>query len=151
MKRVVVDTNVAFSTFLNVNSRIGQILLNGVKYYDFYAPEYIRHELIEHKERIKSIGKLSEDRFVELYGMILRNVRTLNHSIIPNLFYQSSIEICQDIDIDDTPFVAINDYVRGRLWTGDLKLINGLIAKGYKRIVTTNELYQDFLQKENKK
>jgi predicted nucleic acid-binding protein len=151
MKRIVVDTKVAFSTFLNVNSRIGQIILNGTKHYDFYAPEYIRYELIEHKEKIKYIGKISEDRFVELYGLILRNVRTLNHSIIPKTFYQSAIDICQDIDIDDTPFIATNDFVRGRLWTGDLKLINGLIAKGYKKIVTTNELFADFIKKENKK
>jgi predicted nucleic acid-binding protein len=102
MRRIVVDTNVAFSTFLNINSRIGQILLNGAKYYDFFAPEYIRYELIGHKERIKNIGKLS-------------------------------------------------DYLRGKLWTGDIRLINGLITKGYSRIVTTNELYTDFLQKENKK
>lgn len=75
MKQIVVDTNVAFSTFLNINSRIGQILLNGSKYYDFYAPDYIKHELIKHKERIISIGKLSEDKFLELYGMVLQNVR----------------------------------------------------------------------------
>jgi predicted nucleic acid-binding protein len=151
MRRIVVDTNVAFSTFLNVNSRIGQILLNGTKFYDFFAPEYITNELIEHKDRIKSIGKLSEDRFIELYGLILRNVRTLNHSIIPKEFYKTAIEICQDIDVDDIPFIATNDYVRGRLWTGDVKLINGLTIKGYKRIVTTSELYTEFILRENKK
>ena len=43
MKRIVVDTNVAFSTFLNINSRIGQILLNGSKHYNFFAPEYIKY------------------------------------------------------------------------------------------------------------
>lgn len=151
MKRIVVDTNVAFSTFLNINSRIGQILLNGAKYYDFYAPEYIRFELIEHKERIKDIAKLSDDRFVELFGLILQNVRIINHSIIPNSFYQSALIICQEIDIDDTPFLAINNYLRGKLWTGDKRLINGLITKGYPRIVTTNELYTDFLKKSGKR
>jgi len=151
MKRIVVDTNVAFSTFLNIDSHIGQILLNGGRYYDFYAPEYIKYELIEHKERIKNIGKLTEDRFVEIYGLILQNVRTINHSQIPDSFYQSAMETCLEIDIDDTPFVAITDYLRGKLWTGDKRLINGLIAKRYSRIVTTNDLYADFLQKENKK
>ncbi len=151
MKRIiVVDTNVAFSTFLNINSRIGQILLNGTKYYDFYAPEYIRSELIEHKERIKSIGKLSEDRFVELFVLIMSNIKILNHSIIPKTFYQKAYELCKDIDIDDTAFIAINDYVRGRLWSGDIKLTNGLIGKGYSRIITTNELYNDFFRRESK-
>jgi predicted nucleic acid-binding protein len=151
MKRIiVVDTNVAFSTFLNVNSRIGQILLNGSQYYDFYAPEYIRFELIEHKERIKVIGKLSEDRFVELFTLILRNIRTLNHLIIPQEFYYKAFEICKDIDADDTAFIAINDFVRGRLWTGDIKLTNGLLGKGYSKIINTNELYTDFLLRQNK-
>jgi len=149
MKRIVVDTNVAFSAFLNVNSRIGQILINGARYYDFHSPSYIMHELIEHKERIKSIGKLSDEKFIELYGMILHNVQIINHSIIPKSFYKSAEEICQDIDIDDTPFVAINDYLKGKLWTGDMKLINGLSIKGYSKTITTNRLYSDFIQKEN--
>jgi predicted nucleic acid-binding protein len=129
MKRIVVDTNVAFSTFLNINSRIGQILLNGSKYYDFYAPEYIRSELIEHKERIKKIGNLSENSFVELYGLIMCNIRPLNHTIIPKPFYLEAYELCKDIDVDDSAFVAINNYVRGQLWSGDTKLLNGLIRK----------------------
>ena len=151
MKRIVVDTNNAFSTFINLSIHISQILLNGAKHYDFYSPEYMRYELIEHKERIKTIGKLNEEKFLELYGLILSNVRILNHSIIPNKFYQSALEICQQIDIDDTPFVAVNDFVGGKLWTGDVKLVNGLIAKGYSKTITTNELYTDFLQFENQK
>jgi len=151
MKRIiVVDTNVAFSTFLNVNSRIGQILLNGKKYYDFYAPEYIRSELIDHKDKIKSIGKLDEDRFVELFVLIMSNIKIFNHSIIPKAFYQNAYELCKDIDVDDTAFVAITDYVRGRLWTGDTKLTNSLKGKGYSRTITTEELYIDFYRRESK-
>ena len=40
MTKIVIDTNIAFSAFLNVDSRIGQIILTGHKNYDFYAPEY---------------------------------------------------------------------------------------------------------------
>ena len=107
--------------------------------------------MIEHKEKIKKVGKLSEDGFLELYGLVLRNVRTIHHSIIPKEFYQSAIKICKDIDADDIPFIATNDYVRGRLWTGDVKLVKGLSSKGYKKIVVTSDLFSDFIQKENKK
>jgi predicted nucleic acid-binding protein len=135
---------------LNINSRISQVLLNGFKYFDFYAPEYIKTELIEHKSRIKTIGKLDEERFLELYALIMRNIRILNHSIIPKEFYQNALDICKDIDIDDTAFIATNDFVRGRLWSGDKKLLNGLTNKGYKRIITTNEIFSDFILKINK-
>ncbi len=57
MTKIIIDTNIAFSAILNVNSRIGQIIINGFKYYDFYAPEYIRTELLEHQEKIKEIAK----------------------------------------------------------------------------------------------
>lgn len=149
-KRIVIDTNIAFSAFLNVNSKIAQIIFNGTRYYNFYAPEYIRYELIEHKERIKSIGKLSEDRFIELYGLILRDIHLLNQLIIPQSCYEFALNLCADVDIDDTPFVAANDYIKGWLWSGDMKLLNGLREKGYKRIITIGDLHSDFLLKENK-
>jgi predicted nucleic acid-binding protein len=52
MTKIIIDTNIAFSALLNINSRIGQILINGNRYYDFYSPEYIRSEIIEHQDKI---------------------------------------------------------------------------------------------------
>jgi len=45
-----------------------------------------------------------------------------------------------NIDIDDTDFVALTDYLKGVLWTGDKELYNGLINKGFKKVVCTQEL-----------
>ncbi len=39
MTKLVVDTNIIFSAILNVNSRIGQILLTSDNVYDLYAPK----------------------------------------------------------------------------------------------------------------
>ena len=47
MTKIIVDTNIIFSALLNVDSHIGQILIHGKDYYEFYAPEYIRFELLE--------------------------------------------------------------------------------------------------------
>lgn len=147
---IVIDTNIAFSVFLNVNSRISQVLLNGSKYYDFYAPEYIKTELIAHKDRIKTIGKLDEEKFLELFALIIWNIRILNHSLIPKEYYQNALDICNNIDVNDTAFIAINDFVKGRLWTGDKKLLSGLASKGYKRIITTDKIFSDFISKISK-
>lgn len=51
MTKIIIDSNIAFSAILNVNSRIGQIIINGFRYYDFYSPEYIRTEILEHQEK----------------------------------------------------------------------------------------------------
>jgi len=59
--------------------------------------------------------------------------------------------LCLSIDIDDTIFVAFTNYLKGKLWTGDKKLIKGLTDKGYTRFITTDALYQDFIKKEKKR
>jgi predicted nucleic acid-binding protein len=82
MTKIVVDTNIVFSALLNTNSRIAQILINGNRQFDFFAPAYVRYEIFKHKEKIKSIGKLTDDEFIETYGLVLKNITILNHSII---------------------------------------------------------------------
>jgi predicted nucleic acid-binding protein len=151
--KIIIDSNIVFSAILNTDSRIGQIIINGAKHYRFYAPDYIRTEIIQHKEKIMQLAKLDDLRFIETYDLIFRNIIVLNHSLIPLSIYRKAEHLCSDIDIDDTTFVALTEFIKGRLWTGDIKLINGLQRKGYKRFIKTDEIYQDFLhkQKESRK
>lgn len=150
-KKVIVDTNIAFSALLNVNSRIGQILINGNRFYEFYSPEYVREEIFEHKLKIQTLANLDENKFIATYELVMHNINILNHILIPVDFYKRAEKLCSSIDIDDTAFVAVTDFVRGKLWTGDKELIQGLISKGYKRLITTEELHQDFIRKERLK
>ena len=108
---------------MNINSRIGQILITGNRYYDFYSPEYIRFEIIEHKEKIKDIAKLTDNEFLETYEFVMRNITVLNHTLIPIEIYKKDEVLCKSIDIDDIVFVAVAEFTRGKLWTGDLKLL----------------------------
>jgi len=47
-------------------------------------------------------------------------------------------------------FVALNNHLSAYLWTGDKRLINGLRKKEYSGILTTDELYELFLNKQLK-
>lgn len=150
MNKIVIDSNIVFSALLNVNSRIGQILINGNKKYDFFAPEFVRFEIIQHQLKIKKLAKLSDNDFIELYELVMRNVSVLNHTVVPAKFYKNAAILCKDIDIDDSIFVAFAEFLKAKLWTGDKKLINGLTKKGFNRIVITEDLYQDFIGKSKK-
>ena len=44
------------------------------------------------------------------------------------------------IDLDDTDFVALTKYLKGKLWTGDKVLHDGLRDKGFKNVLTTFEI-----------
>lgn len=148
MNKIVVDTNILFSTLLNTDSRIAQILFNGRPFYDFYAPEYVRTEIFEHKERLIQLTGISENEFLELYELVIKNVNVLYHSLIPAKIYLKAEKLCRSIDIDDTVFIAVTEFLKGRLWTGDKKLMNGLALKGFTKMVKTEDLYREFLMKE---
>lgn len=42
--KIVVDPNIIFSTLLNSNSTIGDLLFNSDKYFKFYSCSYMRYE-----------------------------------------------------------------------------------------------------------
>ncbi|RRO15254.1 PIN domain-containing protein [Flavobacteriaceae bacterium 14752] len=150
MTKLVVDSNIIFSAILNVNSRIGQILLTSDNLYNFYAPKYVRDEIWGHQTKLKKIANLGDDKFLEVYELILKNITILDHSIAGKSNYKKAFELCKDVDHDDIPFVAFSLYLKCKLWTGDKKLIKGLKERHFEKIVTTNNLYVDFLNKSRK-
>lgn len=143
--KIIIESNTLFSTILNLKSRIGQILINGHECFKFYSPKYARTELFRHKEKIKKITSFTEEEFLEIYELIVKNVTILNHSILPEKDFKKAFEYCRDIDIDDTIFVGFSEYLKAKLWTGDKKLIIGLKAKGFKRTIDTKELFKAFI------
>lgn len=107
----------------------------------------MRTEIIEHKEKIKKLAKISENDFLEISELLFMKIVILNHNLIPVSTYLKAKKLCEDIDVDDTPFIALTEYLKGKLWTGDISLINGLIAKNYKQFIRTEALFQDFILK----
>ena len=61
---------------------------------------------------------------------------------IPYEFWVKAAPLVREIDMDDLPFVALNEYLDGRLWTGDKKLMNGLIEKGYRKCIDTQKIIE---------
>ncbi|MBA7514289.1 hypothetical protein ES705_06314 [subsurface metagenome] len=43
-------------------------------------------------------------------------------------------------DLNDIVFVALNEYQKSILWTGDKVLINGLNSIGYDKVITTDKM-----------
>lgn len=68
-------------------------------------------------------------------------------TVIPKLAiseesYKKALLLCNDIDPKDTAYVALSIELNIPLWSNDKKLVQGLRKKGYKKIVTTEEIFK---------
>lgn len=138
--KIVVDTNIIFSTLLNSNSTLGDILFNSDKYFEFYSCGYMRYEIQKHWEKLKKISKLSEEQLQVSYTQVLTKLKFVNEEIIPAETWLASEEITKGIDIDDIDFVALTKFLKATLWTGDKVLYNGLKKISFKKLLNTKEI-----------
>jgi predicted nucleic acid-binding protein len=144
MKVYITDTNVIFSAVLNISSGIGQFIMganqNNVK---FYAPDYLRFELENYIPKLVKISGLQTEEIRRLITLLYAQILFISDELIPFEFYKNALPFVRNVDIDDLVFVALTDYLKETLWTGDLKLYNGLITKGYTKVVTFQEIKKE--------
>ena len=138
--KIIVDTNIIFSGLLNSNSNIAEILINSKKSFEFYSCNYMRYEIQKHWEKLKRISKLSDQQLTDAQFYLFSRLKFVNEDLIPEDIWKKALQITQDVDVDDTDFVALTIYLKGNLWTGDKELYNGLKNKGFKRILNTHDL-----------
>jgi predicted nucleic acid-binding protein len=120
--KIVVDTNVVFSTLLNTNSNIAGILFNSDGCFEFYACSYMRQEIRRHWHKLISISKLSEEQLELSYALVLSKLHFINEEIIPLKIWESAENMVSLIDEDDIDFVALTIFINATLWTGDKPL-----------------------------
>ena len=137
--KIVVDSNIVFSALLNTRSKIGQLLINGSQYFEFFTIRLLRSEIIRHKKKILKITGFSQKQFDDTLEIIISRIKFIDDILISDKDFKESVEIVSDIDINDSMFIALNNHLLSHLWTGDKKLISGLKKKGYLKILTTDE------------
>jgi predicted nucleic acid-binding protein len=126
---------------LNSNGRIEKIL-GFNNYFEFYSCDFLKLELLKHRNKILRYAKLSSFQLDELEQIILANIRFKDEALIPEKHLLFAEKIAIDVDPDDIPFVALTSHLKGLLWTGDKKLIKGLNAKGFIQTITTTQLFE---------
>ena len=138
--KLIVDTNIVFSAILNIDSNIAQLLLNSGDKFQFYSCEFLRHEINTHKNKILKITRYSERNFLDIEYLVTKNITFINHYVIDSKKLERAKLLCQNIDIKDSPFVALSQHLKAKLWSGDKILCKGLKANNYKDVITTQEL-----------
>lgn len=138
--KIIIDTNIIFSALLNSTGTIGDLIFNSDKHFEFYSCSYMKHEIDKHWDKLKSISKLTEEQLQVARLELFKKINFINEELIPEKQWLSAERIVKDIDIDDSDFVALTNFMKGYLWTGDKPLYNGLKEKNFKKVINTKEL-----------
>lgn len=138
--KIIIDTNIIFSALLKTDTVFGHIIFNSDGIFDFYSTHYLKTEIRKHWDKLRKISKLTDQQLEESFDSLITKISFINEEIIPQKTWENSEKITQGIDVDDTGFVALAKHLKGKLWTGDLELRNGLLKKGFKNVMTTNEI-----------
>ena len=139
--KIVVDANITFSAILNSNGKIGDLLLNSKGLFSFIAPDFLRTEIYQHRKKLLKLSGLTAGNLYEAEFQIFKSISFISEKQISENNWIFASNLVADIDAKDIVYVAFAKQFCCKLWTGDKKLINGLVKKGYDNIVNTNDLY----------
>jgi predicted nucleic acid-binding protein len=128
--KIIVDTNILFSAMLSQSSHLRQTLNN--QELEIFAPNYIFLELFKHKEKLLKLSKQSEAEIYLFLNYLLERIKFISPDVISTQNYRLAYELCKEVDEADTPFVALSLELNAALWSGDKRLKNGLLAKGFQ-------------------
>ncbi len=138
MEKIVIDSNIVFSSLISPNSKIRRTLLLGN--FDFYCPNFLSFEIFKYKEKLLAGKNATSEDLHNCYEKILHRVKFVNEGLISIENILEAHYLCKDIDPKDTPFVALSFELDCRIWSKDEALINGLKAKGFDRFLGFEEL-----------
>jgi predicted nucleic acid-binding protein len=139
--KIIVDANIVFSGILNSDGKIGDLLINSKKYFNFIAPEFLRYEIKTKYERLQTISGLSIERIMEAEYQVCKDITFISEQQINPGIWTESFGLVHDIDIKDVQYVAYAKQFRCKIWSGDKKLFKGLTEKGFVNLVTTDNLF----------
>jgi len=145
--KIIIDSNIVFSAILNSQGKIGQLIINGSKFFKFYTVGLLKEEIESHQDKILSISGFTNLQFRKSFQAITDRIAFVDEILISDKDLNKAIDLVAEIDENDALFVALTNHLNGKLGTGDKRLISGLKKKGYSKTISTNELYEQFLEK----
>jgi predicted nucleic acid-binding protein len=128
---VVIDTNLVFSSLVPKASQIREILFESSMV--FYSPNILISEIYKHKEKLLKSSKLTDSEFYLYFNGIIERIKFIPTDFISTESRQKAYDLCHDVDLKDTPFIALSIELSIPLWTGDKKLKDGLKEKGFDK------------------
>ena len=140
--KIIVDANIAFSGILNSNGKIGDLLINSKRYFNFISPDFLRYEITNKHQRLQKISGLSLEQIAEAEYQICKNITFISEEQIADRYWEEAKVLVSDIDENDLHYIAYSKQFKCKIWSGDKKLFKGLLSKGFTNLTNTEDLFQ---------
>lgn len=144
------DSNIVYSAILNTHSLIGKLLIEDSDYFDYYSSYLLIDEINHHRNKILAKTGFTSQQFEEIISIIYDKIIFVENSLLSEDVLDNALMLTKDVDKDDALFVALSLLLNAKLWTGDKKLIKGLKAKNFNNAISTQELFEKYLELEKK-
>ena len=99
--KLIVDTNIVFSSILNTDSKIGDLLLNSDDQFEFYSVSYLKDEFENHKAKLSQISNLSLEEIDQIKTQIFAKIQFISEDLIPFEFWRKAVDYVREVDMDD--------------------------------------------------
>jgi predicted nucleic acid-binding protein len=137
MLEVVLDSNILFSALISGKD----LYLDLFRSLKVYVPDFVFLEIEKYQERIIQKTRLKNE-FTSFARQLFSEITVIPKLAISPQSFEQALTLCEEVDPKDTPFVALSIELNLPLWTNDKPLIEGLAKKGFKNILTTEEIFE---------
>ena len=97
-------------------------------------------EIDRHLIKLQTLTGLELFELNEIINSITGRINLINEEFISKANILEAETLTKDVDFNDLLFIGLAIELKGRLWTGDKKLISGISKKGFNQFITTSEL-----------
>ncbi len=132
----IIDANILFSALIS-----GKVVYKTLlERYHCISSDYLFVELERYQETVKTKTKMDGTQFTAYSVALFSKINIIPALLLSDKAKSEALELCNKVDIDDTPYIALAIDLGVPLITRDIKLYNGLRKQKFKNIVLLQDL-----------
>jgi predicted nucleic acid-binding protein len=139
MKNYIIDANIIFSALISGKEAYFKLF----SLHQFYLPDYALQELEKYRQVILKKRKTDNETFKSKLLGLFSLITIVPDLVISTENFEQALALCSEIDEKDTPYVALSIELDMTLVTRDVKLHDGLLAKGFENVILFDRLFAD--------
>ena len=139
MKTYIVDANILFSALISNKSGYASLFSKN----EILTTDFLFIELEKYHKTILKKSKLSEQDFFDFTVLLFKHITVIPSLSLSKICLEAAYKLCENIDTKDILYIALTLQLPDSIFiTRDIPLYNGLIEKGFDRVVLFHQVFE---------